>query len=472
MKKSIVPGLLLVLLLLVMAGGCTNPIGSAKDAAGSATARRVTSRETDAFGVVHEKGVLGPGALYEIWVPPYWQLGHRGLMMYAHGYANPSQPVALPSIPEDLQALLLSKGYAIAYSSYSQNGWAVKDGAIRMRQLRGYFAGAYGEPSKALLVGASEGALISIMLAERNPELFGGALLIGGPIGGASMEVDYIYNLRILFDYFFRTPRESDELAFIASQTSGPLVDLAPVASDLAEALGDGALDAHPIDSLYLSPDGATFAANVTPLIMALFSVNPLEPNEASALAAMTVDGKPLFNWLPSSPEEQALQLALTLATGLWYNIYGTEDMLGRTHGHVPVDNTGSVYVSMLDPSAPLLISGVERLNSSPDALNYLEHWYQPTGRLSIPVFVLHTSLDPIVPVSHAYAYQQLAAAQGSSAFLTVVPPLPFFGHCQILIYTELPTGPTFVPDDVLFAYYLSNTFNALLEQAGMPPIE
>jgi hypothetical protein len=58
MKKNTVPGLLLVLFLLVMAGGCTNPVGSAKDATASLNARKVTLRETGPYGVVHEKGVL------------------------------------------------------------------------------------------------------------------------------------------------------------------------------------------------------------------------------------------------------------------------------------------------------------------------------------------------------------------------------------------------------------------------------
>jgi pimeloyl-ACP methyl ester carboxylesterase len=461
MKKKLILGLLAVLLLLLMTIGCTNPMSSATVTEDSASARRITLRETDADGVVHEKGVLGPGALYEIWVPSGWQGGHRGLVMYAHGYANPAQPVALPTEPQAFRAGVLGKGYALAYSSYSQNGWAVKDGAMRTKQLRGYFAEAYGKPSKAFLVGASEGALISIMLAEKNPGLFDGALCIGGPLGGASMEVNYIYNLRILFDYFFR-----DELMYLAAQSGGP-ADPPALARALLEALGPGAVDAHPTNSPLLSPDGVTFATNVTPLIMALFSINQSPPIEALALAAMTVDGQPLFNWLPSSSlDERPLQLALTLATGLWYNIYGTEDLLSRTHEHVPVDNTASVYVSMLDPTAP--ITGVERLTAKRVALKYLERWYQPTGRLSVPVVILHTWLDPIVPVSHASAYEKLVAAQGSSKFLQVFV-IPFFGHCQIL--TQLTEPPGFMPDDIAFAGYLVGALNALLVPAGMPPL-
>jgi len=182
------------------------------------------------------------------------------------------------------------------------------------------------------------------------------------------------------------------------------------------------------------------------------------------------VDGQPMFNWLPPPspplPDPRPLQLALTLATGLWYNIYGTEDLLSRTHEHVPVDNTASVYISMLDPLSPL---SVERLTARRDALKYLERWYQPTGQLSIPVVVLHTSLDPIVPVSHAHAYKQLAAAQGSSGLVSIIE-IPAFGHCQIL--TQLFAPPWFVPDELAFAGYLMGAFNALLVKGGMPPLQ
>jgi pimeloyl-ACP methyl ester carboxylesterase len=374
--------------------------------------------------------------------------------LYAHGYVKPSEPVALTNDPEAMLGILLYNGYAVAHSSYSENGWAVKDGAIRVRQLRGYFAGAYGEPEKTYLVGASEGAIISIMLAEKNPSLFTGALCIGGPLGGAEMEVEYIYNLRILFDYFFR-----DELVALANVGD-------PLAEALLEALGASALDAHPTDSPLLDLGGMEFAADVGELILTLFQMSTPPLSEALCMATTMVNGVPLFNWPISTPPNLDFlpELAATIAGGLWYNIFATEDILSRTHGHVPVDNLEDEY-SYLVPAMPEVVFDPERLTSRPDARKYFAHWYQPTGRLALPVVILHTLRDPIVPVGHAYKYQALAAASGNSALLEV-DVIPFFGHCQIL------EPPDYTPNDELFAARVLFDLNLLLQGTGMPELQ
>lgn len=469
---TIIPIALLLLLLL----GCPNPVLSPDAANDPGEARRITLSETNPVtGVKHEKGVLGPGALYEIWVPPAsaappLRAWNRSLVIYAHGYANPSQPVALTRDVEGMLSILLGNGFAVAHTSYSENGWAVKDGAIRVRQLREYFAGSYGAPAKVYLVGASEGALISIMLAEKNPELFSGALCIGGPLGGADMEVKYIYNIRILFDYFF-----GNELAVIAGLAGvppalvpdplKPLLPWAPLAKALQEALGKGALDAKAGGSPLLDPDGMGFAEDVVPLLLVIFQMSSAVAPEALWMATTMVDGVALFNWSPVMLSTGAFlpELAATIAGGLWYNIFGTEDILSRTHGHVPVDNTASVY-AYPETLTILRTFDVERLASRPDARKYLEHWYQATGKLRIPVVILHTERDPIVPVTHALKYQEFAAASGSSAFLQV-DVIPYFGHCQILV------PPAYQPDAATFGARVLLDFNMLLQLTGTPPL-
>ncbi len=457
-------GIVPIALLLVLLIGCPNPV-LAPDAAGdSGEARRVTLSETDPHtGVRHEKGVLGPGALYEIWVPPAIGWNHC-LVIYAHGYANPLQPVALTSDVQSMLGLLLGNGFAVAHTSYSENGWAVKDGAIRVRQLRGYLAGAYGALQKVYLVGASEGAMISVMLAEKNPELFSGALCIGGPLGGADMEVKYIYNVRILFDCFFK-----DELASFAAyaQLQNPplpeeLKALLPAAVALKEALGESALDAHPTGSPFISPDGVQFAGNVVPLLLTLFGMTPEDGPEALWMATAQVNGGSVFDWPYTMLADGSFlfELAATIAGGLWYNIFATEDLLSRTHGHVPVDNTQDAY--MVPGLGPL--TTVERLTSRPDARKYLEHWYQTTGKLSIPVVILHTERDPIVPFAHAEKYLELAAANGSDSLVTLTP-ISEFGHCQILM------PPDYLPNPVAFGAAVLLDFNMLLAKTGMSPL-
>jgi pimeloyl-ACP methyl ester carboxylesterase len=436
----IIPAALLLLLLI----GCPSPMTTIDGAGDPAGARRITLKEGNPSTGIHEKGVLGPGSKYEIWVPPAVAWNHC-LVIYAHGYVNPLEPVELTADIAGMLGTLQGMGFAVAHTSYSENGWAVKDGAIRVRQLRDYFAGAYGTPLKVYLVGASEGAMISIMLAEKNPELFSGALCIGGPLGGAEMEVKYIYNVRILFDYFF-----GDELSAIVALAGvpeplvpdqlKPLLPWVPLAKALQDALGNGALDARPSASLF--PDGADFATNVVPLLLVLFGMDPVD---AARMAATMVDGQPVFGFQIDVGSDRSLtmELAGTIAGGLWYNIFGTEDMLSRTHGHVPVDNTGSIYTCLIDPTA-FVEGDVERLVSRPDARNYLDHWYQTTGKLKVPVVILHTEQDPIVPAAHAYKYQALAIASGSGGKLWVDVIPDVFGHCQILV------APTYTEEDVL----------------------
>ena len=79
-------------------------------------------------------GKFGPGALYRLVRPTIW---NGALVVYAHGFVSPDQPVAIPPDAELAIALLTQQGFAVAASSFSENGWAVKDGAQRTHQLLG-----------------------------------------------------------------------------------------------------------------------------------------------------------------------------------------------------------------------------------------------------------------------------------------------------------------------------------------------
>jgi hypothetical protein len=91
-------------------------------------------------------GQTGPGALYRLVRPDNW---NGRLFLYAHGYVSTDEPVALPVEAAQLAALLASQGFAVAYSSFSENGWAVKDGAQRTWQLMQLFTSKFGRPQKA-----------------------------------------------------------------------------------------------------------------------------------------------------------------------------------------------------------------------------------------------------------------------------------------------------------------------------------
>ena len=98
-------------------------------------------------------GEIGPGASYEIVVPPVW---NGDLVLYAHGYVDPAETDPLTPVERAMLPLLPAQGYAVAWSSYSENGLAVKDGAQRTKQLRGIFASSDGRPDAFLIYNRIE----------------------------------------------------------------------------------------------------------------------------------------------------------------------------------------------------------------------------------------------------------------------------------------------------------------------------
>src|SRR3954469_22700995 len=93
--------------------------------------------------------------------------------------------------------------FAVASSSWSENGYAVQDGVIRTHQLNGIFTSRVSKPARVLLMGSSLGGLVALKLAEQYPAEYSGALVMCGVVGGGTHEVAYLANVRILFDYFF-----------------------------------------------------------------------------------------------------------------------------------------------------------------------------------------------------------------------------------------------------------------------------
>jgi hypothetical protein len=55
---------------------------------------------------------------------------------------------------------LLARGFAFALSTYSENGFAVKQGIQQTHQLRGLFKAHFGEPKRSYLMGESMGGVV------------------------------------------------------------------------------------------------------------------------------------------------------------------------------------------------------------------------------------------------------------------------------------------------------------------------
>jgi pimeloyl-ACP methyl ester carboxylesterase len=333
--------------------------------------------------VAEELGVKN-GAQYAMFVPANW---NGRLVLYAHGFVDPAYPIALPDVlPPDvaswvieLRETLLGAGYAVAYSSYSENGWAVKDGYERTHELRNDFISRFGKPNQVYIMGRSLGALITLLIAEKFPDYYDGALALCGPVGGGLVQTDYIGHVRVLFDYYFPGVIPGD------------------------------AVNVPPLDYSSGSPQ-------VNAIVRAILANLPA----AQALAAVDQIDLPYIN---------VNELITSIVRPLGYNIRGTNDLLARTGGESPFGNLKTKYTVQGNVVTDLK-RGVERFKADWGGIDYMNDFYRPEGDLRIPLLTLHTTADPDVPFFHQAALAEIVAAAGKQRQL-VQQYVQRYGHCN-----------------------------------------
>jgi pimeloyl-ACP methyl ester carboxylesterase len=305
-------------------------------------------------------GTIGPGAQYEIAMPT--GLWNGELVVYAHGIVAPNEPVDLPGI-DTLRETLTSQGFALIYSSYSENGYAVKDGMQRTHQLRGIFTSKVRRPKRVYLVGSSLGGQIAVMLAEKYPSQYDGVLSISGLLGGGFEETRYVMNARILFEYFF-----------------------------------PGVIP-RPIE---YTPPGVDYLTAVSTALM----------------QGLSLPGQPTLQFANTAelPGMNGMQKAIAGIYVIMFTLTYGNNLFELINGQMPFDNTETVYSGSADDTA--LNEGIARYASDPAAVKYMQHYYTPTGDLRIPLIALHATHDPIVPIFHEQMYFDAVVNAGATWYL------------------------------------------------------
>ncbi len=116
------------------------------------------------------------GASFAIAHPP-GDWNHRVLLL-AHGYRPPAASLIADLHPEraSLKAAL-DEGWIVATTSYRRNGLVVEDAIADLDTLRAYIVAAYGQVDRVILEGESMGGLVVTIMAERDAELYSGAVV-------------------------------------------------------------------------------------------------------------------------------------------------------------------------------------------------------------------------------------------------------------------------------------------------------
>jgi pimeloyl-ACP methyl ester carboxylesterase len=350
----------------------------------------ITEASTDIQNVKIESRVVIDGCTIEtfrtgeitkICIPPNW---NGELILYAHGYVSEFRPLALPDEADDYVPLFISQGYAFATTSYTENGLAIQTGIKNIVDLRKRFIKEYGKPKEIYLTGASEGGVITTLAIERYPELFSGGLSLCGPCGDFQKQINYIGDLRVVFDFFFPRVLPGDAVNF-----PNKLI--------------------RQWDSVY------------EPAVLQAMQQDPVATAKLLATAQV-----------PYDPADEA-SIAQAVTGVLWYDVFATRDAIEKLKGQ-PYDNSTRVYVIPgRKRESRLLNARVDRFTADKHALRNIEKYYQTSGDIAVPLVKAHTTLDPIVPFWHFPLYQQKTVARGTSPLFTGIP-VPRFGHCTFTL--------------------------------------
>jgi pimeloyl-ACP methyl ester carboxylesterase len=330
----------------------------------------------------HRMWGMHNGAGYRIEVPDNW---NGELVLYAHGYRGTGLELTVDN--PSIRNYLVRNGFAWAASSYSKNGYDVKQGVKDTHTLGALFRGLVGNPERTYLIGHSMGGHITGVAIEQYPKAYAGAMPMCGVMGDVE-----------LFDYFLDY-------------------------NLLAQALADWPAE---------FPPPSDYQATVVPAVKAaLAAAFPFGLNaEGETLKTATK--------LLSGGERPLFDVAWTAWANFLFTLWSGDGTLDVAPG-VVAGNIDTVYQLDADPALSpdevALNEAVLRVAEDPQGVhpNGLANIPTVDGSPSIPVITLHTLGDLFVPFSMEQIYAQRVAANGASDLL-VSRAIRDVGHCGFTV--------------------------------------
>jgi len=354
----------------------------------------VTEPSTGPWSRIIE-GKTGPGSLYALYIPRTW---NGDAVYYAHGIRFLDSAVDLRDQDQffAIRDALGARGFAVAWSSYSENGFAIKDGVQRTHQLRGLLSAQLDvPPARHFIVSHSLGSAVALQMVQQFPSQYNGALLMCGLVGGSSLQVQYAGHVRALFDTYF-PGRIPGDVVRVPEGTDVTLQDV--IAAVMSNPVGLFAIASMRETPLPYVPAG-----------------NVMDP---TSLAFQTLVGS-LYG---------QLRFQTKLANNVTELAHGSAFENARTQYAV---GTPLLPPANLAPLVNLANASVTRYTMAPPAENFIENYFTSTGNIDIPLLTLHNRWDPGVPAFHEDSLKKKIEAAGKASNLLQRLDTSY-GHCAL----------------------------------------
>jgi hypothetical protein len=341
------------------------------------------------------------GANYKIVVP---DAGWNGtLVVLAHGYRDKADHAGevdnRSAMDAGFTAIangLAAQGYAVAATSYRDNGWAVKEAIHDLTALRGLFNQLVGQPETALLAGFSLGSLPTAELAERAGGLFDGYLPACGVLAGSPRAWDMgaagmlAYNLLFGVPASWGTPADADNDVDFETEVFPTL-----------------ATQILPIPTQYGKWEFIRLISGAR---------GPVVPLPPVLYPSWLFTNFFFFTEARAEAERRA----------------GGAYVQNVTHTYTLTPAEHAYLAGLGFTAGPVLaaMNASTRFSGELSARNYMSHYATFSGKLRDPVLSIHTKWDTLVPWGHESAYAETVASAGKSELL-LQASTNGLGHCN-----------------------------------------
>jgi len=329
-----------------------------------------------------EKGAVN-GVPYTILFPENWK---GKLVMYAHGYEFVGSPRQSqnPQFSASMNPFL-ERGFAVAASDYSMQGYAIPQGVDDTEALRLHFTKTYGRPDTTYMIGHSMGGGITLAILENYGDKYQGGLPLCPLSSRPYIQVRKEFDLYATFNGLFPgiAPSLSEIFDITRPKPSTPFSEMMTKVESIKRKI--------------------------------------IERDSVAGVAfAKRFDLK--FNDLPLS---------------LFFNENVLRDIAQKAKGN-PFDNTNTVYSGFADDW--LVNKKAERLGATVNP-NVIFGKYDRTGKIDKPVVLMHTLYDQLIPPNYGVVnFENMVHYQNKDQYL-VVKYTTGQGHCA---FTPQQTGEAF----------------------------
>lgn len=316
------------------------------------------------------QGQTDSGAYYRIVVPDTW---NGNLVIWNHGFTlSPAAPLTDGDLGP-LAKLQLLEGYAVAASSYQQNGWAVFKSKVDLKDLMEIFKARFGTPNEIIVTGASLGGIVTAAaIEEANLGNVTGAYALCGAVAG-SRNWDGAVDLRLIYDTV--------------------------CANTPAAAIPGGAAGLPPGSAI--TEEQMVWAVHACTGIL---SPPALRTAQQSANLAKILS-------VTQAPESFVI-------TDMWFATFGLQNLTydtGKLAGKIGAGNENVDYGDVQ------VNAEVARVVPNAGAANRLGNRYTPTGAVGQTKIVsLHTDKDGLVIVENESEYASVVPAANLTTAVVV----------------------------------------------------